>query len=138
MRTTLDPTGRFAFEKNWSRFLQYLSEDKIIEAQKSLQEKLEITDLKGKTFFDIGSGSGLFSLAANRLGATVWSFDYDQDSVACTQYRKEKYGNKTADWTVEQGSVLDSSFLKNSVALIFYTCGEFYIIRDICIKLLKT
>ena len=29
---------------------------------------------------DIGSGSGLFSLAARRLGARVHSFDYDTDS----------------------------------------------------------
>lgn len=68
--------------------------------------------LDGKMFLDIGSGSGLFSLAAHRLGARVMSFDYDQDSVECTQYLLENYGAKDAEWSVEQGSVLDTSFLK--------------------------
>jgi len=35
-----------------------------------------------KLFLDVGSGSGLFSLAARRLGAKVLSFDYDAESVA--------------------------------------------------------
>ncbi len=61
---------------------------------------------------DVGSGSGLFSLAAHRLGATVFSFDYDQDSVNCTQSLKENYGNKDQAWSVQQGSVLDRAFLK--------------------------
>ncbi len=86
--TIQDPKERFAFGKNWSNFLKTLDESRIEEAIKSLQEKLGIEDLKGKRFLDIGSGSGLFSLAAYKLGATVYSFDYDQDSVACTRYLK--------------------------------------------------
>lgn len=103
---------RFAFGKNWSRFIELLNEERILEAEKSLQEKLGITRLDGKTFLDIGSGSGLFSLAAYRLGATVFSFDYDQDSVSCTQYLKQRYAQNDSRWTVEQGSVLDADFLK--------------------------
>jgi 2-polyprenyl-6-hydroxyphenyl methylase/3-demethylubiquinone-9 3-methyltransferase len=51
---------------------------------------LGINDLAGKTWLDIGSGSGLFSLAARRLGARVHSFDYDPESVACTESLKTK------------------------------------------------
>ena len=109
--TAIDPKQRFAFGKNWSRFLKHLDEEKIIEAEKSLKEKLKISDLSGKTFLDIGSGSGLFSLAAHRLGARVYSFDYDQDCVNCTQYLKENYGHDNIEWSVEQGSVLDQAFL---------------------------
>ncbi len=86
---TLDSKERFAFGKNWSRFLEHLNEERILEAEKSLQEKLGLKSLKNKVFLDIGSGSGLFSLAAYRLGATVYSFDYDQDSVNCTKYLKK-------------------------------------------------
>jgi 2-polyprenyl-3-methyl-5-hydroxy-6-metoxy-1,4-benzoquinol methylase len=107
-----DTSKRFAFGKNWANFLKHLNEDRIKEAEKSLQEKLACERLDGKTFLDIGSGSGLFSLAAHRLGAKVMSFDYDQDSVNCTQYLCEHYGSKDADWSVEQGSVLDQEFLK--------------------------
>lgn len=104
--------NRFAFGKNWANFLKHLNEDRIKEAEKSLQEKLGVGRLDGKTFLDIGSGSGLFSLAAHRLGAKVMSFDYDTDSVGCTQYLHEHYGNKDGDWSVEQGSVLDKDFLE--------------------------
>lgn len=107
----LDQKERFAFGKNWARFLEHLNEERILEAEKSLQEKLGITSLNGKTFLDIGSGSGLFSLAAYRLGATVRSFDYDQDSVNCTKYLKAQYAKDDSRWTVEQGSVLNKEFL---------------------------
>lgn len=107
-----DPKDRFAFGRNWSRFLTHLTEDRILEAEKSLKEKLGVDTLKGKTFLDIGSGSGLFSLAAYRLGARVTSFDYDPDSVACTQYLRARYGSDDQQrWTITQGSVLDASFL---------------------------
>lgn len=102
---------RFGFGKNWSNFLIHLNEDRIHEAVVSLQQKLGINDLKGKTFLDVGSGSGLFSLAAYRLGAMVHSFDYDQDSVNCTQYLKDTYAKDSDNWSVQQGSVLDKEFL---------------------------
>lgn len=104
---------RFKFGKNWKRFLQVLNEERIIEAEKSLKEKLEVENLQGKTFLDIGSGSGLFSLAARRLGATVHSFDYDPDSVACTEELKRRYFEEDSKWTIEQGSVLDEDYLKS-------------------------
>lgn len=110
--TLIDAQHRFAFGKNWSRFLAHLNEERIREAEKSLKEKLGIKDLSNKVFLDIGSGSGLFSLAAHRLGAQVFSFDYDHDSVECTQYLKKNYSQSDREWSVEQGSVLDAEFLK--------------------------
>lgn len=122
--TSLDTKERFAFGKNWSRFLSHLNDERILEAEKSLQEKLGLKSLKGKTFLDIGSGSGLFSLAAYRLGAMVHSFDYDQDSVNCTTYLHEKYANKDKRWTIQQGSVLDKKFLKQFEKVdILYSWG---------------
>lgn len=115
---------RFGFGKNWARFLTYLNEARILEAEKSLQEKLGVATLEGKIFLDIGSGSGVFSLAAHRLGATVYSFDYDKDSVGCTQYLKNQYGKSLPSWTVEQGSVLDTEFLKRfDQADVVYSWG---------------
>ena len=72
---------------------------------------LGVADLQGNRFLDIGSGSGLFSLAARRLGATVHSFDYDPQSVACTQELKRRYFPDEASWTVEEASVLDQAYL---------------------------
>lgn len=108
----LDPEKRFAFGKNWLNFIQNLTEEQIVEAENSLKIKLNCNDLNKQVFLDIGSGSGLFSLAAHRLGAIVYSFDYDQDSVECTKYLKQKYSNSSNLWTIESGSVLDQEFLK--------------------------
>lgn len=102
---------RFKFGENWSNFLKILNEIRIEEAVKSLQKRLEINTLEGKSFLDIGSGSGLFSLAARRLGATVYSFDYDPESVACTQELKRRFFQTDDKWVVEQGSVLDIAYL---------------------------
>jgi 2-polyprenyl-6-hydroxyphenyl methylase/3-demethylubiquinone-9 3-methyltransferase len=102
---------RFAFGKNWRAFLGSLNEERILEAEKSLRVGLDVKRLDGLRFLDIGSGSGLFSLAARRLGATVYSFDYDTNSVGCTSELKSHYFSDDDAWTVEQGSVLDSHYL---------------------------
>lgn len=65
-----------------------LNEERIANAVKSLQQQLGLDRLDGLRFCDAGSGSGLFSLAAKRLGATVHSFDFDPSSVGCTQELK--------------------------------------------------
>jgi 2-polyprenyl-3-methyl-5-hydroxy-6-metoxy-1,4-benzoquinol methylase len=103
---------RFEFGKNWSRFLAVLDEDRIARAEESLQQMLEIEDLSGKSFLDIGSGSGLFSLAARRLGATVHSFDYDPNSVACAVELRRRYFADDRNWTIEEGSALDARYIQ--------------------------
>lgn len=102
---------RFEFGKNWTAFLAHLNEDRILKAEESLCEMLETGKLEGKRFLDIGSGSGLFSLAAKRLGAEVRSFDYDPYSVACTAELKNRYFPDDASWQIGQGSALDEEFL---------------------------
>ena len=103
----------FAFGRNWRNFLRLLDEDRIIAAENSLREMLRVQDLRGKRFLDIGCGSGLFSLAARRLGAEVTSFDYDPDSVGCAQELRRRFqpGDSNAGWRIEQGSALDKSYL---------------------------
>lgn len=102
---------RFEFGKNWSRFLTCLDEPRIAAAEASLQEMLEVRDLAGERFLDIGCGSGLFSLAARRLGAVVHSFDYDPQSVACTVELKRRYFPGDVLWNIEVGSALDQGYL---------------------------
>lgn len=125
MNTTLSVTGsarahqeeiargeRFAFGDNWRRFLTVLDERRILQAVDSLKAMLEVESLAGKSLLDIGSGSGLFSLAARRLGARVCSFDYDPAAVACTRELKRRYFDSDPDWQVQAGSVLDRGFLR--------------------------
>lgn len=107
----VDPVARFAFGRNWRAFLDGLNDTRIARAEESLREMLGVTSLQGLSFLDIGSGSGLFSLAARRLGATVRSFDYDPDSVACTEELRRRYFPGDPSWTISRGSVLDAAFL---------------------------
>src|SRR5580700_9804599 len=86
---------RFAFGENWRRFLSSLDDDRSASAEASLRRMLEVQDLRGKTLLDLGCGSGLFSLAARRLGARVHCFDYDPQSVACAYELRQRYFHKT-------------------------------------------
>ena len=104
---------RFEFGSNWRRFLSILSEERIAEATASLETKLGPGAFAGASFLDAGSGSGLFSLAAMRLGAErVHSFDYDPESVGCTAELRRRYFPDDARWTVERGDVLEPAFLE--------------------------
>jgi 2-polyprenyl-3-methyl-5-hydroxy-6-metoxy-1,4-benzoquinol methylase len=103
---------RFEFGKNWWRFLSTLTPARLQMAEESLRNFLEVHRLDGTTFLDIGSGSGLFSLAARRLGARVHSFDFDPRSVECTAELRRRYCPGDNDlWRIEAGSVLDRAFL---------------------------
>lgn len=104
---------RFEFGRNWAAFLSVLDDERIATAEGSLRAMLECEDLQGKRFLDIGSGSGLFSLAARRLGASVHSFDFDSNSFACTQELRRRYFPGDPDWRIEQGSALDAEYLKS-------------------------
>ena len=104
---------RFEFGTNWTQFLEVLNEERIKIAEDSLKQMLDTDNLDGKTFLDIGSGSGLSSLAAKRLGARVYSFDYDPHSVACTQELKRRYFNDDGSWVIEEGSALDNNYLNS-------------------------
>jgi SAM-dependent methyltransferase len=103
---------RFQFGRNWRAFLAVVDDERIRAACADLTEMLQAPTLAGMTFLDVGSGSGLSSLAARTLGARVVSFDYDPDSVACTEELRRRYFLGDPDWRVQRGSALDERFLE--------------------------
>jgi len=103
--------GRFTFGENWKSFLRTVDESRIQESIAALQQMLGVTTLEGMRFVDIGSGSGLSSLAAHRLGADVTSFDYDPSSVGCTLEMRERYAKDSPRWRIMHGSALDPAYL---------------------------
>lgn len=106
-------SDRFKFGANWSRFARDLDRGQVDAARASLSEMLGAGSLAGRTFLDIGSGSGLFSLAATELGADrVESFDYDEASVATTQSLKDRFAPEASNWGVSRGSVLDEQYMQ--------------------------
>jgi 2-polyprenyl-3-methyl-5-hydroxy-6-metoxy-1,4-benzoquinol methylase len=107
----IDRGERFAFGENWRRFLADLDDDRIAAAEQSLRTMLGVESLEGRRLLDLGSGSGLFSLAARRLGAEVVSVDYDPESVACGEELRRRYRPEDDRWGVFEGSALDREFL---------------------------
>jgi 2-polyprenyl-6-hydroxyphenyl methylase/3-demethylubiquinone-9 3-methyltransferase len=84
----------FSFGRNWEDFIKTSFSDERVEIAKSHQlDFLEVEDLRGKYFLDIGCGSGIHSLAALLLGAErVVSFDVDEYSVKAAEMVRERKG----------------------------------------------
>lgn len=103
---------RFEFGENWSKFIaQNFSEAMVTQSRNALCRFLHMPTLKGLSFLDIGSGSGLSSLAAWRAGAkNIISFDFDPLAVQTTQNLRSHVGNPD-NWKIMQGDVLDTSFI---------------------------
>lgn len=102
---------RFAFGRNWKKFICTIDNERIERAEESMIALLGETALKNKDFLDAGAGSGLFSLAARLLGARVYSFDYDAGAVECVKYLKKKYAPDSKYWKIEKGDILDADYI---------------------------
>lgn len=82
-----DQERRFGFGKNWLDYSKCINEDRIQTAVKSLERFFDPKDCVDKTFLDIGCGSGLFSLAALKLGfKKVVAIDIDPNCVQATTF----------------------------------------------------
>lgn len=132
---------RFEFGANWRRFLKHLDEGRIAAAEGSLREMLEVESLEGRSFLDIGSGSGLFSLAAVRLGAArVHSLDCDSESVACTDELRRRFFPQSDGWTVESGDATDAEYIRSlgrfdlvySWGVLHHTGAMWYALANAC------
>ena len=135
---------RFEFGENWKEFLEKLNDERIKISQSSILKMLGVTSLSKKSFIDVGSGSGLSSLAAKNLGARVTSFDFDQSSVWCTSELKNRFYKDDKSWVVMHGSVLDKTFLNGlgkfdvvySWGVLHHT-GKMWFAIDNCLGLVK-
>jgi 2-polyprenyl-3-methyl-5-hydroxy-6-metoxy-1,4-benzoquinol methylase len=103
---------RFEFGRNWHEFIQKnFGPDRVETSRRHMLDFMGRTSLDGLTMLDIGCGSGLHSIAALQAGAaSVHGFDYDENSVRASRYVQQRMGNPS-NWTVEQGSVLDETYM---------------------------
>jgi SAM-dependent methyltransferase len=101
---------RFKFGENWASFSRHLDDAKVAEAEQSLKNLFGVDTFIGKSFLDIGCGSGLFSIAAARLGAQkVLGIDIDMVSVQTSRENAEHWLSGQGDVSFVHGSALDAS-----------------------------
>ncbi len=116
-------TDRFGFGRNWASYSQLIGDGEIKESVDGLTRLVPADAVRGASFLDIGSGSGLHALAAARLGAgRIVAVDVDSDSVATTRATLSRYAEGVA-WTTQERSVLDMSPDADGVFNIVYSWG---------------
>jgi len=108
----------FSFGRNWKNYVKNIVNEKVIEeAKESLLRYLPEEEYRGKTFIDVGCGSGIFSLSALLLGCQkVVSFDIDPVSIEAAQLIKEKFSYllpTNHSWDIFQGNILDTDLIEN-------------------------
>ena len=108
----INSRNRFEFGENWKNYLDQFDDNRLLKAEASLKKMFEVDSMSDKTFLDIGSGSGLFSLAARNLGAKVVSVDYDSSSVHCAEILKNRFYKDDKNWFIYEGSAIDEEFMK--------------------------
>jgi predicted RNA methylase len=119
----LELDTHFGFGENWSHYAEKIDEARIEEAEKSLIRLVGREAIEGKTFLDIGCGSGLFSLAAVRLGARkLLAVDLDPKSVETTRKTLSRYA-VGKDWDVQNISVFNLDPEKLGVFDVVYSWG---------------
>ncbi len=100
---------RFSFGSNWESYSKHINEERIHEAIAALSKLIPLQCYQGKTFLDIGCGSGLHSLAALRLGFTkVVALDIDPSSVRTTQQVLQNHA-PNQEWSVQELSIFDAN-----------------------------
>jgi SAM-dependent methyltransferase len=134
----LDPVGvsavkvkgnseiRYEFGDNWRSYARAaLSDTSVRRASTALQQLLDMQSLHGKTFMDIGCGSGLHALVACKLGASqVICFDFDPISVEVSKSVLQSHGIPDSQCQIMRGSILDPLFMETlPKADIVYSWG---------------
>lgn len=118
-----DVDSHFGFGENWRDYSAIIDEDRIAEAQKGILKLLSREQLQGRSFLDIGCGSGIHALAAARLGVReIVGIDIDENSVETTCATLERFGIEIP-WRAETRSIFDITPEKFGKFDIVYSWG---------------
>lgn len=118
-----DVDSHFAFGRNWASYASLIDAVAIDESKKGLLKLIPRKELQGRSFLDIGCGSGLHALAAAELGVgRIMAVDIDADSIGTT---KAVLSSRqiTVPWQAEQISVFDIDPVRYGKFDIVYSWG---------------
>src|SRR5262245_22996273 len=102
-----DVSAHFAFGENWASYAALIDDRRIKEAKDGLVRLLGAQTLSGKSFLDLGCGSGLHAVAAAQLGAShVVALDIDPAAVATARAVLHRHA-PGASFEVRELSVFD-------------------------------
>lgn len=119
----------FAFGDNWARYAALLDEGRVAQATADLRRL--VGDLTGRSFVDIGCGSGVHALAALRLGASsVLALDLDPASVATTRQTLQRFAPQH-QWDVRQCSVFELDPRQDGEFDVVYSWGVLHHTGDL-------
>lgn len=119
----------FTFGANWLAYSRLLDASRVNAATQSVKDLLGVSDLNGLTAVDIGAGSGLFTIAMMRLGASsVLALDRDPACVTAIAANVRRFVDPAVVCRVEvrQADVLDPSTLPRSRFDVVYAWGSLH------------
>jgi 2-polyprenyl-6-hydroxyphenyl methylase/3-demethylubiquinone-9 3-methyltransferase len=120
---TTDVSTHYEFGKNWAQFARLLTASHIASAERELDRLVGASRLADASMLDIGSGSGLHSLAALNLGARrVEAVDFDPDSVRTTTAVLSRHATR-GQWTARAANVLTDFIDAPQLYDIVYSWG---------------
>src|SRR5262249_47640698 len=123
MGTAKNIEHRFRFGENWASYAKLISKDHLEQAKSGLLKLIRAEDITGKSFLDIGCGSGLHALAAAQLGAgRILAIDLDPESVA-TATTVLSNSNLAVPWRTEVNSVFELDPIRLGTFDIVYSWG---------------
>jgi 2-polyprenyl-6-hydroxyphenyl methylase/3-demethylubiquinone-9 3-methyltransferase len=118
-----DASTHFAFGKNWASYAELIDQRQIDESKIALVKLIPAEQFRGRSFLDIGCGSGLHALAAAKLGVSrIMAVDIDADSVA-TSRALLSGKNVATPWQTEVVSVFDLDAQRLGTFDIVYSWG---------------
>ncbi|NQT46733.1 MAG: class I SAM-dependent methyltransferase [Candidatus Omnitrophica bacterium] len=123
---------QFDFGKNWKEFSEKaLSDEKIQEAKRGLQDLFSGMEIKDKTFLDIGFGQGLTLLIATEMGAKTVGCEINPLSTEVLEYNKSKFP-RIREHRIPTiiGSILDNKTIEALSAISFSSDGTFDIVHS--------
>jgi len=123
---TKELATHFEFGRNWTEYGELVDESRIAQAVQGLERLAEHSAIAGKTFLDVGCGSGVHSAAALRMGASrVMAVDLDPQSVSAARAVLTRFAPQGA-WEVREQSVFALDPEQMGVFDVVYAWGSLH------------